>query len=107
MRLPSDMLHAFFTMDAYTVVTISTEAGITSRQTRVVRNHLMPIWNEKIGFEDVALNNMLTLAIFDHKKLTSDICLGQVHCAFALSNHPFAACNGAAGGSPVETGYGN
>lgn len=76
--LPSDILHTFFTLDAYAVVTVNTEAGPTSRHTRVVRNNLMPIWNEKIAFEDVALSNMLTLAIFDHKKLTADVHLGQV-----------------------------
>lgn len=78
MRLPSDMLHAFFTMDAYAVASVSTEAGVTSHQTRVVRNNLMPIWNEKLAFEDVALGNMLSLALYDHKKLTSDVFLGQV-----------------------------
>ena len=71
-------LSTFFTMDAYTVATVSTEAGTTSRQTRVVRNNLMPRWNETISFSDVALSNVFTLAIFDHKKLTSHVSLGQV-----------------------------
>lgn len=72
------MMHAFFTLDAYTVATINTEAGATSQQTRVVRNSLLPVWNQKITFSDVALGNMLSLALYDHKKLTSDVYLGQV-----------------------------
>ena len=74
-------MHQLFTMDAYTVVTINTEAGATSHQTRVVRNNLLPAWNEKMAFTDVALGNMMSLALYDHKKLTSDIFLGQVSLA--------------------------
>ena len=92
-RLPSDMLHAFFTMDAYTVITISTEAGNTSHQTRVVRNNLTPVWNEKVSFTDVALGNMLSLAIFDHKKLTSDVFLGQVASCSAWCWECCRRCN--------------
>lgn len=81
MRLPSDMLHAFFTMDAYTVATVSSgAAGIapTSRQTRVFRNSLTPSWNETLSFSDVPSVASLRLALYDHKKLTSDVYLGQV-----------------------------
>ena len=33
--MPADVLHAFFTMDAYIVAGLNSEAGITSRQTKV------------------------------------------------------------------------
>ncbi|KAK9809768.1 hypothetical protein WJX73_004442 [Symbiochloris irregularis] len=80
MRLPSDMLHAFFTMDAYTEATVSSgESGMpnTSRQTRVFRNSLTPSWNETLSFSDIPFIASLTLALYDHKKLTSDVYLGQ------------------------------
>ena len=38
----------------------------------------MPAWQERLGFSDVALGDTLSLSIFDHKKLTSDLFLGQV-----------------------------
>lgn len=81
MRLPSDMLHAFFSMDAYAVVTVSNdEAGMPAafRQTRVFRNSLTPSWNESLSFSGIQSASSLTLALYDHKKLTSDIYLGQV-----------------------------
>ncbi len=51
---------------------------MTSHHTKIERNNLQPHWNERCTFEDVALSNNLTVAIFDHKKLSSDIFLGQV-----------------------------
>ena len=33
--MPADVLHAFFTLDAYIVAGLNSEAGITSRQTKV------------------------------------------------------------------------
>ena len=35
LTVPADVLHAFFTMDAYIVAGLNSEAGITSRQTKV------------------------------------------------------------------------
>ena len=35
LALPQEMLHAFFTMDAYIVASVNTEAGTTSLQTKV------------------------------------------------------------------------
>ena len=45
---------------------------------QVARNTLVPAWQERLGFNDVALGDTVSLAIFDHKKLTSDVFLGQV-----------------------------
>ena len=45
---------------------------------QVARNTLVPAWQERLGFSDVALGDTLSLSIFDHKKLTSDLFLGQV-----------------------------
>ena len=65
-------------MDSYSVVSCSSEAGVTSHHTKIERNNLQPHWNERCIFQDVALSNSLTVAIFDHKKLSSDLFLGQV-----------------------------
>ena len=35
LTVPADVLHAFFTMDAYIVAGLNSEAGTTSRQTKV------------------------------------------------------------------------
>ena len=78
LAVPSDLLHTFYTMDSYSVVSCTSEAGVTSHHTKIERNNLQPHWNECCTFEDVALSNNLTVAIFDHKKLSSDIFLGQV-----------------------------
>ncbi|DBA93880.1 TPA: hypothetical protein ACH3X3_013925 [Trebouxia sp. C0006] len=78
LAVPSDLLHTFYTMDSYSVVSCTSEAGVTSHHTKIERNNLQPHWNERCTFEDVALSNNLTVAIFDHKKLSSDIFLGQV-----------------------------
>lgn len=78
LAVPTDLLHAFYTMDSYTVVSCTSEAGVTSHHTKIERNNLQPHWNERCIFEDVALSNSLTVAIFDHKKLSSDLFLGQV-----------------------------
>ena len=78
MAVPSDLLHTFYTMDSYSVVSCSSEAGVTSHHTKIERNNLQPHWNERCIFQDVALSNSLTVAIFDHKKLSSDLFLGQV-----------------------------
>ena len=78
LAVPTDLLHAFYTMDSYTVVSCTSEAGVTSHHTKIERNNLQPHWNERCMFEDVALSNSLTVAIFDHKKLSSDLFLGQV-----------------------------
>ena len=45
--------------------------------TQVARNTLMPGWHERLGFSDVALGDTVTLAIYDHKKLTADLFMGQ------------------------------
>ena len=45
---------------------------------QVARNTLTPGWHERLGFSDVALGDSITLALFDHKKLTADVFLGQV-----------------------------
>ena len=78
LAVPTDLLHTFYTMDSYTVVSCTSEAGVTSHHTKIERNNLQPHWNERCVFEDVALSNSLTVAIFDHKKLSSDLFLGQV-----------------------------
>lgn len=78
LAVPTDLLHTFYTMDSYTVVSCTSEAGVTSHHTKIERNNLQPHWNERCIFEDVALSNSLTVAIFDHKKLSSDLFLGQV-----------------------------
>ncbi|KAL0042783.1 hypothetical protein WJX79_011021 [Trebouxia sp. C0005] len=78
LAVPSDLLHTFYTMDSYSVVSCTSEAGVTNHHTKIERNNLQPHWNERCTFEDVALSNNLTVAIFDHKKLSSDIFLGQV-----------------------------
>ncbi|KAK9808775.1 hypothetical protein WJX72_003363 [[Myrmecia] bisecta] len=81
LAIPSDLLHTFYTMDSYAVVSVSSEAGVTSHQTKVDRNNLQPHWNEHVTFGDVALSNSITVTLFDHKKLTSDVFLGQVGVA--------------------------
>lgn len=78
LTVPSDLLHTFYTMDSYGVVSCTSEVGVTSHHTKIERNNLQPHWNERCTFEDVALCNSLTVAIFDHKKLSSDLFLGQV-----------------------------
>ena len=78
LAVPSDLLHTFYTMDSYSVVSCTSEAGVTSHHTKIERNNLQPHWNERCNFDDVALTNSLTVAIFDHKKLSSDVFLGQV-----------------------------
>lgn len=83
--MPSDLLHSFYTMDAYAVVTCSGDGGLSSCQTRVERNNMQPHWNERCSFPDAALGNSVLVALFDHNKLTSDVFLGQVGCAVALS----------------------
>ena len=87
LAVPTDLLHAFYTMDSYTVVSCTSEAGVTSHHTKIERNNLQPHWNERCIFEDVALSNSLTVAIFDHKKLSSDLFLGQVRPPSALCFH--------------------
>ena len=84
LAVPSDLLHTFYTMDSYSVVSCTSEAGVTSHHTKIERNNLQPHWNERCVFEDVALSNSLTVAIFDHKKLSSDLFLGQVCFRLAL-----------------------
>ncbi|KAL3144166.1 hypothetical protein ABBQ32_003950 [Trebouxia sp. C0010 RCD-2024] len=81
LAVPTDLMHTFYTMDSYTVVSCTSEAGVTSHHTKIERNNLQPHWNERCIFEDVALSNSLTVAIFDHKKLSSDLFLGQVGVA--------------------------
>ena len=78
LSVPSDLLHTFYTMDSYSVVSCTSEAGVTSHHTKIERNNLQPHWNERCTFDDVALSNSLTVAIFDHKKLSSDVFLGHV-----------------------------
>jgi len=87
LAVPSDLLHTFYTMDSYSVVSCTSEAGVTSHHTKIERNNLQPHWNERCTFEDVALSNNLTVAIFDHKKLSSDIFLGQVALLHADELH--------------------
>lgn len=77
-------------MDSYSVVSCTSEAGVTSHHTKIERNNLQPHWNERCTFEDVALSNNLTVAIFDHKKLSSDIFLGQVAPLHADELHVLA-----------------
>ena len=78
LAVPSDLLHSFYTMDAYAVVTCSGDGGLSSCQTKVERNNMQPHWNERCSFPDAALGNSVLVALFDHNKLTSDVFLGQV-----------------------------
>ena len=82
--MPSDLLHSFYTMDAYAVVTCSGDGGLSSCQTKVERNNMQPHWNERCSFPDAALGNSVLVALFDHNKLTSDVFLGQVGRPVAL-----------------------
>ena len=81
-------------MDSYSVVSCTSEAGVTSHHTKIERNNLQPHWNERCTFEDVALSNNLTVAIFDHKKLSSDIFLGQVALLHTHGLHVFNRIGG-------------
>jgi len=73
-----DLLHSFYTIDGYVQVTVNSEAGATSLATRSERGHVSPVWNQMLAFSDVALGNTFTVSLFDHKKLSSDVLLGQV-----------------------------
>jgi hypothetical protein len=74
-----DLLHSFYTIDGYVQVTVNSEAGATSLSTRSERGNVSPVWNQMLTFSDVALGNTLTVSLFDHKKLSSDVLLGQVY----------------------------
>ena len=73
-----DLLHSFYTIDGYVQVTVNSEAGATSLATRSERGHMSPVWNQMLAFSDVALGNTFTVSLYDHKKLSSDVLLGQV-----------------------------
>ena len=47
LALPQEMLHSFFTMDAYVVASVNTEAGVTSLQTKVIAVSLAPQHTDK------------------------------------------------------------
>ena len=73
-----DLLHSFYTLDGYVQVTVNTEAGPMSQNTKIERGNVAPVWNKMLTFSDVALGNTITISLFDHKKLSSDVLLGQV-----------------------------
>lgn len=75
---PSDLLHSFYTIDGYATVTVNSEAGSTSLSTKVERGNVAPRWNQQLVFSDVALGSSFTVALHDHKMLSSDVLLGQV-----------------------------
>lgn len=73
-----DLLQSFYTIDGYVQVTVNSEVGVTSQSTNTGRGNMAPVWNKMLTFSDVALGNTFTVSLFDHKKLSSDVLLGQV-----------------------------
>jgi Ca2+-dependent lipid-binding protein len=64
--------------DTYAVATCSCGGGHVRHQTPVERNSLQPRWNQRFAFDNVALTDCVSVAVFDRKKISADICLGQV-----------------------------
>lgn len=75
---PNDLLRAFKSINAFVILSVSTEAGLTSQQTHIQRNTLEPRWNEQLTFKDISAADSIRLALMDRKRLTSDNQLGQV-----------------------------
>ena len=73
-----DLLQSFYTIDGYVQVAVNTESGVTSLSTKTERGNVAPVWNKMLAFSDVALGNTFTVSLYDHKKLSSDVLLGQV-----------------------------
>ena len=70
-------------------VTVNSEAGVTSQTTKTERGNVAPVWNKMLTFSDVALGNTFTVSLFDHKKLSSDVLLGQASSSKHLASLPF------------------
>ena len=75
---PNDLLRAFKSINAFVILSVSTEAGLTSQQTQVQKNTLEPRWHEQLIFKDISAADSVSLALMDRKRLTSDSQLGQV-----------------------------
>ena len=73
-----DLLQSFYTINGYVQVTVNTEAGATSRSTKADRSNVAPVWHQMLTFSDVALGNTFTVSLYDQKRLSSDVLLGQV-----------------------------
>lgn len=73
----SELLHSFYTIDGYVQVTVYSEAGPVSLSTKSERGTAGPVWNKMLTFSDVALGNTVTVSLYDHKKLSADVLLGQ------------------------------
>lgn len=80
----SDLLQSFYTIDGYVQVTVNSEAGPTSLMTKTARGNVGPIWNKMLTFSDVALGNTFTVSLYDHKKLSADVLLGQASSCFKI-----------------------
>lgn len=76
-----DLLQSLYTINGYVTVTVNSEAGSTGQSTKAERSNVAPIWNKMLTFSDVALGNTFTVSLFDHKRLSSDVLLGQVSWA--------------------------
>jgi Ca2+-dependent lipid-binding protein len=44
----------------------------------VQKNTLNPVWQESITFNEVATTDTLIVQLWDHKKFTANVCLGEV-----------------------------
>lgn len=85
-----DVLHGFYAIDGYVQVAVHSEAGDTALATKAERGSLAPVWNKALAFADVALGNSVTVSLFDHKKLSADVLIGQVQALFKHSSHPLS-----------------
>ena len=80
----NDLLQSFYTIDGYVQVTVNSESGPTSLMTKTARGNVGPIWNKVLTFADVALGNTFTVSLYDHKKLSPDVLLGQASASTHL-----------------------
>lgn len=84
-----DLMNSFHAMDTYVQITVTSELGSMTCNTRSERGGRDPKWNQTLGFSDVPLGSTITLNLLDKKKLTADVLLGQ---ASLLKDAPAFTC---------------
>lgn len=73
-----DFLNTFHSIDAYVQVSVVSEMGSTLLSTRPERGGRDPKWHQLLSFSEVPLGSSIIFSLFDRKKLTADVLLGQV-----------------------------
>jgi len=68
------------------LVICESHSGQQTHQTAVQKGTLNPVWQEAVTFSEVATTDMLIVQLWDHKKFTSNVCMGEVG-PLSLSRH--------------------